>query len=127
MYLIYGFKNYKRVGIILQRRENITVVGACMYRCWQSTSHPIPSNTSACTINVHGTTDVINGPPNWNRDGQLCGRCHEGFAPSAYSYDWRCIKCLDNKHSVINSIVKYCVVAFLPLTVFFNLAGYSSH
>ena len=105
------------------KNPNITVVGACMYRCQRPSLHrynPVPSNTSELSMHMcNGTTAVINGVISWNRDGQLCGRCHEGFAPPAYSYDWSCVKCSHNKHSVINSIVKYCIIAFLPLTGFF--------
>ena len=105
------------------KNSNITVVGACMYNCRQlrfQHYNPVPSNTSELSMHMcNGTTAVINGILSWNRDGQLCGRCHEGFAPPAYSYDWSCVKCSHNKHSVINSVVKYCVIAFLPLTGFF--------
>ena len=102
------------------KNPNITVVGACMYRCRLPSSEHVPSNTSGLLMYMcNGTTAVINGVLNWNRGGQLCGRCHEGFGLPAYSYDWRCVKCSHNKHSVKNSIVKYCVIAFLPLTGFF--------
>ena len=105
------------------KNPNITVVGACMYACRHPTDqsyNPVPSNTSELSMHMcNGTTAVINGVLSWNRDGQLCGRCQEGFAPPVYSYDWSCVKCSHNKHSVINSVVKYCVIAFLPLTGFF--------
>ena len=102
------------------KNSNITVVGACMYRCRLVEDNPVPSTTSELLKHMcNGTTGEINGVQNWNRDGQLCGKCHKGFAPPAYSYDWRCVKCSHKKHSVINSIVKYCVIAFLPLTGFF--------
>ena len=91
------------------KNPNITVVGACMYKCRQpSLSHynPVPSNTSELSMHMcNSTTTVIDGVISWNRDGQLCGRCHEGLAPPAYSYDWCCVKCSHNKHSVINSVV----------------------
>ena len=103
------------------KNPNITVVGACLYRCRRPISLYLPSNTSALLMYMcNDTTAVINGMMlSRNRDGQLCGRCYKGFAPPAYSYDWCCVKCSGNKHSVINSIVKYCVIAFLPLTGFF--------
>ena len=30
-----------------------------------------------------------------NREGQLCGRCMERFAPPVYSYSLRCVNCTD--------------------------------
>ena len=101
---------------------NITDVGACMYRCRQPSNHhyyPVPSNRSELRHVCNSTTAGINGIQSWNQDGQLCGRCYKGFGLPAYSHDWRCIKCSHNKHSVINSIVKYCIIVFLPLTGFF--------
>ena len=95
---------------------NITVVGACLSRC-SGSYHPVPSNTAIgelsyymCNMqNVHNKT---------YQDGQLCGKCMEGFAPPVYAYHQRCVNCSHNEHSIINS-VKYCIIAFLPLTVFF--------
>ena len=49
-----------------------------------------------------------------NREGQLCGRCREGFAPPVYSYSLRCVNCTDYSLNWI----KYLAVAFGPLTVF---------
>ena len=103
------------------KNPNITVVGACMYRCRKLASHhynQVPNSTTMHMC-IGGITAAINGLHKWNRYGQLCGRCHEGFALPVYSYDWYCVKCSDNKHSVLNSIVKYCIIAFLPLTGFF--------
>ena len=81
--------------------SNITVVGACLYTC--DGTYPV-------------NTDYMCGKES-NREGQLCGRCREGFAPPAYSYDWRCVRC--SHDSFLKNLVKYCVVAFLPLTIFF--------
>ena len=49
-----------------------------------------------------------------NREGQLCGRCREGFAPPVYSYSLRCVNCTDYSLNWL----KYLAVAFGPLTVF---------
>ena len=52
-----------------------------------------------------------------NREGQLCGGCKEGFAPSVYSYSmtlW-CVNCTSYQHNW----VKYTLIAFGPLTLFF--------
>ena len=81
---------------------NITVVGACMYMCGGKHEH----------INSDDLCDVAS-----NREGQLCGRCREGFAPPVYSYDWRCVRC--SHDNFFTNLVRYCVVGFLPLTIFF--------
>ena len=49
-----------------------------------------------------------------NREGQLCGRCREGFAPPVYSYSLTCVNCTDYSFNWL----KYLAVAFGPLTVF---------
>ena len=99
---------------------NITVVGTCLYSCFHDmgksdNSLPNCSNTTEVTDYMCNKA-TVHGKPSWShRDGQLCGKCKQGFAPPAYSYDRRCVRCSQNKYS----IVKYCVVAFLPLTLFF--------
>ena len=49
-----------------------------------------------------------------NREGQLCGRCKDGFAVPIYSYDMACVRC--SEHTT--NWVKYIAAAFLPLTAF---------
>ena len=51
----------------------------------------------------------------WNRTGRLCGKCLPGYAPLAYSYDMRCIKCPEG----IKNIWKYILLAYGPLTLFY--------
>ena len=45
------------------------------------------------------------------------GRCEEGYAPPAYSYNVACVECSDYKYNWL----KYIAIAFLPLTAFFIL------
>ena len=101
---------------------NITVVGACMYKCRLPVGrhyNVLPSSASELSMYMcNSVTGVINGTPSWNRDGQLCGKCKQGFVPPAYSYDWHCVKCSYDEYSVVN-LVKYCIIVFLPLTIFF--------
>ena len=85
---------------------NITVVGACMYMCGRS--HQL----NADSISMCDWGDFMK-----NREGQLCGRCREGFVPPVYSYNWRCVRC--SHGYFLTNLVKYCVVAFIPLTFFF--------
>ena len=84
--------------ILCERPKHL---GACLYTC--GGGHQV-------------NADYLCGNMS-NREGQLCGRCREGFAPPAYSYDWRCVRC--SHDSFLKNLVKYCVVAFLPLTIFF--------
>ena len=86
-------------------------VGACLYTCNAINGYfPLPCNTSR--LNHYMCSDL-------NRKGQLCGECKEGFAPPAYSYDMKCTRC---KHYHYNWL-KYLVVAFLPLTVFYVIVA----
>ena len=88
-----------------QKDPNITVVGACMYRCHQ----PIGSDyhtALSCGTNEH------------TRDGQLCGGCKKGFSPPVYSYDWHCVN--SSFHDgYAQHWIEYIVVAYVPLTAFF--------
>ena len=96
---------------IYVKDPNITVVGACMYTCRHGQDYNlVPTNASDLSDNMCNKGDFVS-----NREGQLCGRCKEGFAPPAYSYDLRCVQC----NSSLTNTVKYCIVAFLPLTIFF--------
>ena len=64
-----------------------------------------------------------------NREGQLCGRCKDGFAVPIYSYDLSCVWC--SEHTT--NWVKYIAAAFLPLTAFlvvvvvFRISACSDH
>ena len=49
-----------------------------------------------------------------NRDGQLCGKCREGFALPVYSYSLICLNCTNYSLNWL----KYLGIAFGPLTVF---------
>ena len=100
---------------------NITVVGACLSTCFGH-FYELPNNITVAELSYHmcqtrrqyGHTTI-----KWrHQDGQLCGKCMEGFAPPVYTYHQRCVNCSHNENSIINS-VKYSIVAFLPLTVFF--------
>ncbi len=51
----------------------------------------------------------------YNRGGTLCGSCHQGYYPLAYSYNLTCVKC-DN---IGHNLIKYVAMAILPLTVFY--------
>ena len=62
----------------------------------------LPSNVSQVCDSFH-------------RDGQLCGKCMNGFAPPVYSYVPGCVNCTDYS----GNWVKYVSISFLPPTVLF--------
>ena len=96
-----------------EKDPNITVVGACLYKCeyhHQSHYYSVPVR------DPYSLTEFMCGEV--ARDGQLCGQCELGFCPPVYSYDWHCLNCTlcDN---YVKQLAKYITVAFIPLTVFF--------
>ena len=89
------------------------VVGACFYNCVHSALNDslydlVPSDATKVNNNMCG---------HLNREGQLCGKCKEGYSTPVYSYDLKCVQCSTSPFNW----VKYILAAFLPLTVFFVL------
>ena len=67
------------------------VIGKCWYGCYIAQLNldtgivfycPLPSNISQVCDHFH-------------RNGQLCGKCKDGFAPPVYSYDSSCVNCTE--------------------------------
>ena len=93
------------------------VVGTCFYNCENSAVNPLlkddlyhllPSDITKLNNYMCGYL---------NREGQLCGKCKENYSTPVYSYDLKCVQCSTSPFNW----VKYILVAFLPLTVFFVL------
>ena len=90
------------------------VVGACFYNCEKNSFlkdelyHLLPSDITKLNNYMCG---------HLNREGQLCGKCKENYSIPVYSYDLKCVHCSTG----LFNWVKYILVAFLPLTVFFIL------
>ena len=91
--------------------SSITVVGASMYTCHHSGYNLVPSAASELSDYMCGRGGLMS-----NREGQLRGRCSEGFVPPAYSYDRQCVRCTHD--DFLKNLLKYGFVAFLPLTFF---------
>ena len=95
--------------------ENV-IVGPCIYNCanratqisLDSFYHYLPNNSSELNR-------IMCEP--FNRAGQLCGQCQEGYGTPLYSYDVRCIKCSGTHYHWL----LYIVVAYVPLTLFLLL------
>ena len=89
------------------------IVGLSYYGC-HPTGHmaynSIPSQVNATELNTFQCGD-------YHRDGQLCGKCKTGFAPSVYSYSLACVEC----SNYTMNWIKYIAVAFLPLTIFLGV------
>jgi len=92
-----------------------TVMGASFYGCFYQTSdytdplyQPLPHTNEELNNITCGRL---------NRDGQLCGKCKDGYNPPVYSYDLHCTNCTNSRYAWI----KYIAVAYIPLTVFFIL------
>ena len=87
---------------------NTTVVGYCLTTC--------PSPPTRSVIHIKNTNDLDSRMcGGLHRQGQMCGRCEEGYAPPVYSYSLSCVECSDYKYNWL----KYITVAFLPLTLFY--------
>ena len=88
--------------------HRMDVVGSCLYSAaayLERMHYPLPCNISQ--LNDFMCADL-------NREGQLCGKCREGFAPPVYSYSLSCVNCTDYSLNWL----KYLAVAFGPLTLF---------
>ena len=87
--------------------EETVVTGGCLYSCATHHYYHIPPNRS--DLNNQSVCERN------NREGQLCGKCQDGFAPPVYSYSLSCVNCTDYH----NNWLKYAAISFLPLTGFY--------
>ena len=89
---------------------SLLVVGPCPYACIIENGiysrYPLSSNASKL--------DELCS--RYNREGQLCGRCKDGFALPVYSYNISCVSC--ESHYTTNW-VKYVAASLFPLTLLF--------
>ena len=101
---------YKYYCMTYSSDNTSLVVGKCWYGPKYYYYHyrglfhyyPLPSNISqVCDL--------------FHRDGQLCGKCIDGFAPPVYSYDLSCVNCTEYS----SNWVKYMAISFLPPTALF--------
>ena len=89
---------------------NMTVVGPCNAMCRKVTDY----YGYYTVLNVSDDVSLLNSELCWeyNREGQLCGRCKNNTGPPVYSYSLECVPFKTN-------LFKYVAVAFLPLTIFY--------
>ena len=88
------------------------IVSACPYNIFNTTHIPYLTNYHQVPLNSSELNDAMCG--NFNREGQLCGQCKEGYYSPAYSYDLQCRNCTYSSYNW----AKYIFVAFGPLTIF---------
>ena len=89
--------------------SDMMLVGDCPYLCTNNFYTYISEYTNItdlCNRDIHVQL---------NREGQMCGKCLDNFAPSPYSYSFECSDCSNYKHKWI----KYIAIAYIPLTIFF--------
>ena len=84
------------------------ILGECPFLCTSHYYYRIPNSSEQ--LNTTCSTVVLQ-----NRTGQLCSKCTEGYAPSAYSYGLQCADCT-NYH---NNWIKYLLIAYLPVTALY--------
>ena len=90
-----------------------TLTGACLYTFFNITEvNPYLSNYHKLPLDSSEFTNEMCGF--FNRQGQLCGQCEEGYVSPVYSYDLQCTKCSVTSYNW----AKYILVAFGPLTLF---------
>ena len=87
--------------------SDMMLVGDCPYLCTNDFYTHISENTDI--------SDLCNQDIQQNREGQMCGKCLDNFAPSPYSYSFECSDCSEYKHKWIEHIA----IAYIPLTLFF--------
>ena len=95
---------------------NTTVVGSCIFNCFNCTDWTRPDLYHPVYGNVSGLDDKTCGY--LNRKGRLCSACKERHRVSAYSYDLTCFHCTS---SIGHNVIKYVSIAFLPLTLLYLL------
>ena len=91
--------------------HNTTVVGACPFFPLQNASDgfvPIPNNLTEQCESVH-------------REGQLCGRCLNGFAPGVLSYNHDCVNCSNWAAQQYKWLAFFGLEFALPTLLFFAM------
>ena len=87
-------------------------IGGCPFRHTVNNTNRIYSEMPA---DPDLLDDVMCGP--YNRKGLLCGRCIDGYGPTAHILDLRCANC--SKLPEYYAIPLYLVLELFPITLFF--------
>ena len=90
----------------LNNKRDGAVVGACSYHfehCHRACHY--------VSVSRNLSSDFCQ---DYERTGQLCGLCVDGYSPPVYSYYAECVRCIKGA----NNWPKYLAVSLLPTTVF---------
>ncbi len=97
-----------------QRTKEVTV-GQCLKNCRFHGKFHCQGKTMLHSEDYRDLNWEVCG--SINRAGHLCGDCIEGYGPPVYSYLQDCVKC--NQSDYKFNIMKYIVIAYGPLTLFY--------
>ena len=89
--------------------------GQCLYTCFHHRRSLCHQYDSIKSNNSQDLNSEVCGY--FKRTGHLCGKCIEGYGYPAYNNQMKCVKC--NKKDFLMNIVKYLLLFFGPLTVFY--------
>ena len=97
-------------GITYSELHNTTVVGSLLLKCALKRDYifyySVSNNVSQLDVDVCYP---------YNRKGQMCGSCLEGYATAVYSFNSGC--CICNSTDVLSNVLKFVAVALLPVTI----------
>jgi len=86
------------------------VLSSCRYNCHlkydDDIFYSVPRNVDFINHEVCGV---------YNREGQGCSHCKEGYGIAVYSYDYYCVECTHYHHNWL----MYVAIAYLPLTLLY--------
>ena len=101
------------------KHYDLLVVGACPYSCLYTTTISGITNHAVYLLprNKSDLSDELCGQ--WNREGQMCSRCKEGFAPPVLAYELGCMEC--NVTESVSGALKFVAAGLLPPTILFFL------
>ena len=101
------------------RQHDQVAVGACPYSCFYTTTISGIKNRGVYLLprNKSDLSDELCGQ--WNREGQMCGRCKKGFAPPVLAYELVCMEC--NVTESVSGALKFVAAGLLPPTILFFL------
>lgn len=108
-------KSYLAVGYCMtyDSISGDTVVGKCPY----NTFHNIVDLYLPLPVNVSDLNNLVCGP--FNREGQLCGDCKDGYGPAVLSYAMHCGNCEKSRYG----LALYFVVELLSITLMFLIVA----
>ena len=88
-----------------------TLLGSCPY----SVLHGLPVRESFVPLPCDPTKANEYICSQFNRTGLLCSHCMHGLGPAVFSYELKCVPCLDSRYGWLI----YLLAAILPTTLFF--------